>query len=50
MSWIEKAIKRLKEKEQKEGLTEDEHISLQEYEGRLDSIEWERNYLNGEDE
>ena len=48
MSWIEEKIKRLRIKEETEGLDEEESMSLFEYEGRLESIEWEQEYLSGQ--
>lgn len=45
---IVKQIERLRTKQAEVGLDEDECISLMEYEGRLQSIEAETDYLNGE--
>lgn len=47
-SFIEKEIDRLCDKRNSEGLTIDEEESLYEYEGRLQAIEAERDFLNGE--
>lgn len=47
-SFVERAIERLELKDRTVGLSEDEHISLQEYKGRMLSIEYETDYLNGE--
>lgn len=45
---IVKRIERLRTKQAEEGLDEDEYVSLMEYEGRLQSIQAETAYLNGE--
>lgn len=49
MSFVEKEIERLRRKKDNEGLSEGEYESLMEYEGRISAINWERDYLNGED-
>lgn len=48
MSYIEEQIDKLLEKKNTVGLTVEEYESLCEYEGRLESIEWETRYFNGE--
>jgi uncharacterized protein YnzC (UPF0291/DUF896 family) len=45
---IQKYINELEERKSTVGLTEDEYASLEEYKGRIISLEWERDYLNGE--
>ena len=49
MTFVEQEIERLRKKKETEGLDEDEWESLLEYEGRMQSIEAERKYLNGEE-
>ena len=46
--WIEEEIERLKKQKEAGTMDEDDYASLCEYEGRLASINWERDYLNGE--
>jgi len=46
--WIDKQINELTEKKESTGLTSEEQESLDEYEGRRISIDYERDYFNGE--
>lgn len=46
--FAEEQVLRLRNKEQHVGLDESEMESLFDYEGTLESVEAERNYLNGE--
>jgi hypothetical protein len=48
MAWLDERLSELREKKATVGLTIDEQQDLCELEGREQSINWERDYLNGE--